>query len=103
MDSLLNTLIVTWTNVSDVDYYIVSYAINPQLQKEQHNISVDRNDFTIKGVANDTRYTIGIAAGVTVNEDNIIGPWTNRSGMHNMCNSTLILYNFFIIVKSLQL
>ena len=97
MDSLLNTLIVTWTNVSDVDYYIVSYAINAQLHKEEH-IPVDKNDFTIERVANDTRYTIGIAAGVTVNEDNIIGPWTNRSGMHNMCNSTLILYNFFTAI-----
>ncbi len=98
MNSLLNTLIVSWTNnVSDIDYYIVSYAINAQPHTEQY-ISVDRDHFTIVMVVNDTQYTIGVAAVVTVNGDNIIGPWTNKSGTHIPCISIYYGLKFTAII-----
>ena len=51
----------------------------------------------IRDVANNTEYTVLVAAGVTVNKTiNITGPWNTKSGM---LVKSLLIVNFYVLVS----
>ena len=85
--SLHNSLQVKWSTLPspDIDYYVVAYSIGDSMHG---NLSLSGRDaistplLMIRDVANNTEYTVSVAAGVTVNKTiNITGPWNTKSGM----------------------